>query len=240
MSDRDLRSLERRARTGDADAAAELLVGRFRGGRLSEERLRLAAHLGDPAAGSAARALLDVAPRRQNLAAWIRTIGHPHLQTWPRELAGWRDLVQPVCARAALAAAELAYPVWTAPAWREDHDDDDGDSSWLQRLLPPFRAWLADPTEAARGAIPGRGSWSGTVDCVAGELLSIALRPVAPGAILDHSRERDIARSAADVALAAQNALHAGVDRAGRKAVEARLRTAIQAATIPWVLSEEA
>jgi hypothetical protein len=48
--DTDRRRLEREAAAGDLDAAARALQTRIRSGELSEERVRLAGYLGDPAA----------------------------------------------------------------------------------------------------------------------------------------------------------------------------------------------
>lgn len=55
------RDLERRARQGDSTAQAAALVRRLRAGELDEERLRLAALVGDPAARLA---LGDAAPAK--------------------------------------------------------------------------------------------------------------------------------------------------------------------------------
>jgi hypothetical protein len=50
MSDAELRALEKRARTGDADARAKWLVARVRAGTLTRERLEAAAYAGDEGA----------------------------------------------------------------------------------------------------------------------------------------------------------------------------------------------
>lgn len=58
MTDQRLRDLERDAASGDLQTQARLLLERVRVGQLTEERLRLAAYLGD----EAARVALDADP----------------------------------------------------------------------------------------------------------------------------------------------------------------------------------
>jgi len=82
--DADLRSLERAAAGGDVDAEARLLQARLRRGDLDPTRLRLAAHLGHPAA---VKALGPEAPP-------------PPGDDWVRALEDWGE---EVCLRAALA-----------------------------------------------------------------------------------------------------------------------------------------
>jgi hypothetical protein len=71
VSDADRRLLERTAQAGDLQAEARLLLARVRDGELAEERLRLAALLGDPAAREAC-APLDLA--EPSLHAWCAAI----------------------------------------------------------------------------------------------------------------------------------------------------------------------
>jgi len=160
--DRGLRDLERRAAGGEVEAQAELLIARHRLDRLPEERLRLGAHLEDPAAVIAAREILGVAPRRKNLGTWIRRIGTPDLSTWERELP-WKELVQPVCLRIALAASEAALPVWTSAEWRENVDSDDTELDMIIGVQRDAKRWLAEPSLAALRRVEGhamRRTWS--------------------------------------------------------------------------------
>jgi len=100
VSDRDLRSLERRFReTGDPQDEARLLQGRVRIGELSAARLELAAYLGSPGARIATRGrykapAVDPEP-------WVR---------------GLRARGKEVLIRVAVAAARRALPIYER--WR--------------------------------------------------------------------------------------------------------------------------
>lgn len=232
--DRRLRELERRAATGEVEASAELLIARHRLNRLPEERLRLAAHLEDPAAAIAAREILGVAPRKKGLAAWVRRIGTPDLGTWGQELP-WISLVQPVCLRTALAAVDLALPAWSSRDWKEGSDSSDTEVALLLQVLVDVRAWLAKPSPSAAERVVEntmRTSWSGITAEVASELVSIVCPPNLSSR---RNRERETARSAAIVAEAAARTLEwAGGEK---RANETSLRDAIRALTIPWLLA---
>lgn len=78
VTDQRLRHFERDAAHGDLQAQARLLLERVRIGDLTEERLRLAAHLGDEAA---------------NLAGTGGMEATQNLRTWLRELLRWRGAV---------------------------------------------------------------------------------------------------------------------------------------------------
>ena len=112
MSDGRLRELERRAeRSGALEDALELLIARRRAG-LSEERVALAAYLGDPAARElSGRAGVALPPH----AAAGEAIG------WALPLAGWGP---EVARRCGLALARLLLPEWERhserlkPRWR--------------------------------------------------------------------------------------------------------------------------
>lgn len=231
--DRALRALERDASGGDPAARARLVLARARHGELPEERLRLAAHLGDPGAVIAARDLLGVVPREQGLGTWIRAVGRPRLEDWPRELP-WTPLVQPVCVRAAVVAVELALPVWSSVAWNEGPPDEE-DLRLLRSVLGDAQAWVAAPSAAlerrAAGRCMGR-SLSGLAGDVALELASVVCRPVRPGATSPTSQQREVSSSAAHVVEAAAKALA----WQGGKQAEAQLRAAITARTVPWLL----
>jgi hypothetical protein len=235
VSDRTERKLERRASGGDVEAAAERIRLRHRRGDLPEERLRLAAHLGDAAAVIAARDVLNVAPRKQGVGAWIRAIGKPNLKTWP-EGVPWVPLVQPVCVRIAIAAAELGLSVWATPAWSEEVDAQDADTQLLASALAQAKTWLGDPRREVADTLwndLASARLSGVPVEVAIELASVVCQPVSLSARSPHARERDVARSAAQVAEAAARAL--AWKRAKREADET-LRAGIREAVIPWLL----
>ncbi len=231
--DRGLRDLERRAASGEVEAQVELLIARHRLDRLPEARLRLGAHLEDPAALVAAREILGVAPKRMNLGTWIRRIGTPDLSTWERELP-WRELVQPVCVRVALASSEAALPVWTSAEWRENVDPNDTELKLITSVHRDVKLWLAEPTAAAAQRVLGhamRTSWSGITAEAAVELVSIVCPP---SLSTRRNPERELARSAATVAESAARTLE--WSEAPKREVEASLRDACRAAAIPYLL----
>lgn len=81
MTDQRLRDLERDAAHGDLQARARLLLERVRVGELTEDKLRLAAHLGDEAACAA----LGTGGQRLVMNAdWFRG-----LTPWSPALAVW-------------------------------------------------------------------------------------------------------------------------------------------------------
>jgi len=231
--DRGLRDLERRAASGEVEAQAELLIARHRLDRLPEERLRLGAHLEDPAAVIAAREILGVAPRRQNLGSWIRRIGTPDLSTWPKELP-WKALVQPVCVRAALAASEAALPVWTSAEWRQNVDPNDTELELIEKVHRDVKRWLAEPTAAAAERVLAHvmgTSWSGITADAATELVSVVCPP---SLSMRRVPERELARSAATVVESAARTLE--WSEVPKRAAEASLRDACRGAVIPFLL----
>lgn len=235
MSDKAIRSLERAAST-DVEVAAGALIARFRRGELDEARLRLASHLDDPAAVRAALELLEVAPRKKALGTWIRRIGRPDHERWPRELP-WTRLVRPVCARVGVAAAELALRVWSSKAWSEGVSATDADTGALKAVLEAARRWLHEPTpQGANSVWKAVGSYrlTGIPTEAAFELASVIGQPVAPGATSPHSLERSTASSAASVADLAHQALAWDLD--SPKRAEEQLRSAIRQEATRWLL----
>ncbi len=107
MTDRALRELERRASSGSRDDEAAWLAARVRAGALPRERLELAAWCGH----GPARAVLGGSTVADGL----------DLDDWLRGLSRWRRAP----ARAALAAARLAWPMRVAhgrSCWRTEAD----------------------------------------------------------------------------------------------------------------------
>jgi hypothetical protein len=231
--DRGLRGLERRAASGEVEAQAELLIARHRLDQLPEERLRLGAHLQDPAAVIAAREILGVTPRKMNLGAWVRRIGTPDLTTWERELP-WKVLVQPTCVRVALAATEAALPVWTSPEWRENVDPNDTELKLIREVHRDTKIWLAAPSSASAERVLRHAmgtSWSGVTAEAAVELVSIVCPP---SLSMRRNRERELARSAANVVESAARTLQ--WSERSKQEVEASLRDTCREAALPWLL----
>ncbi len=122
MPDSIRRDLERRARQGDSTAEAAALVRRLRAGDLDEERLRLAALVGDPAARLAlGRDAPAVPPTPAALARALRAFGAEALV---------RATV--VAARAMAATADPRF-------W---------DLSRARAAITAAEAWLACPCDA--------------------------------------------------------------------------------------------
>ncbi len=121
MDDR-VRGFERAAGHGGVEAQARLLWERVRRGELERERLRLAAHVGDPAARMALAA--DAPPLPADLRACVRG-----LEAW-----GMDALV-----RAALAAAGRVLHLVPEPA-----------VGWSRGAVEAIAAWLACPCDPHR------------------------------------------------------------------------------------------
>ncbi|MCO5172530.1 MAG: hypothetical protein M9894_40050 [Planctomycetes bacterium] len=131
MADTRLRRLERAAAQGDLDARVRLLCERLRSGELDEERVRLAAYLGDPAA----RLLLG--PKAPDLPV-IRARGGLELNQ-RRWITGLRAYGKEWLVRAAVAIARARFTAWD----RWDEADERP-----RRALAAAEAWLACPCEA--------------------------------------------------------------------------------------------
>jgi hypothetical protein len=98
-----LRRLTREVATGDAGARARLLAERLRAGDLGEDRLRLAAHLGDPAAAAAlGRELL--LPPTITITRWVRGLAEPSRG------GAWPVWAREAYVRAAAAAGRIVLP----------------------------------------------------------------------------------------------------------------------------------
>lgn len=133
MTDRQLRQLEREAASGDVEAKAKLLLGRVRIGDLTEERLRLAAHLGDEASWDALAGNVSGA---EDLEEWV----------WALHEFGAIPLV-----RGLLAAARQARPPWylkenpriaAVESWAVCPCENHADQAYTQARssAPSFRA----------------------------------------------------------------------------------------------------
>ncbi|MBX3472733.1 MAG: hypothetical protein KF878_38260 [Planctomycetes bacterium] len=131
MADTRLRRLERAASQGDLDARVRLLCERLRAGELDEERARLAAYLGDPAA----RLLLGARAPELPL---IRARGGHELNQ-RRWITGLRAYGKPWLVRAAVALAEARFTAWD----RWDEADERP-----RRALAAAEDWLRCPCEA--------------------------------------------------------------------------------------------
>ncbi|MCO5170936.1 MAG: hypothetical protein M9894_31795 [Planctomycetes bacterium] len=105
MPDDRLRDRARDAERGDPDARARLLVERVRSGALAPERLRLAAHLGDEAAGLA---LGEADDGPGDLVAWAGRLAGAGREALVRAFVAVARLFPPPHAsvEAALVAAE--------------------------------------------------------------------------------------------------------------------------------------
>jgi hypothetical protein len=164
-----LRSLERAAETGEPASGAALHAARLRAGLVSEERLRLAAYLGDPAAvllvgPPPPPGIFGLGSRVRGLAPW----GRP---TWVR--AGL------AMARCALAATRAEEPtvVRLAAEWAAcpcaDH-------------LAPLAAAYEEVTPAqtpfmAVGAMVRRESRPQSLSALS-QVIVLCRRPLEPGA----------------------------------------------------------
>lgn len=126
MSDERTRALERQAAAGDPDAALRDLRERLRRGALTREAVEMLAWCGDEV-------------------AWlVLDLDDDHIG-WPRGLAHWGPEVR---ARAAVAAAREALPVWE----RREGFDWSGPNLRSRRALEVVEVWLAD-TDQPRAPI---------------------------------------------------------------------------------------
>ena len=128
MPDLRLRELERQAAGGDERARARLLVERVRSGTLKAEHLRLAAHLGDEAAGRAQGR--ETPAVFGDLEALLR---------------GLSLFYEPPWVRAAVAASREVLAVWEA--------EHPAERAVARRLLAAAETWLACPCEEHRGRL---------------------------------------------------------------------------------------
>jgi hypothetical protein len=125
VTDARLRALAHGAAHGDVMASAGLLRERVRLGELAESRLRLAAYLGDPAAGLAT----GVAPTVDDPADWVCGLGFAH--------------GIPIVLRV-LAAALVARIDTCAHPFDRDH---------VHELANATEAWFLEPTTENNGRV---------------------------------------------------------------------------------------
>lgn len=155
MTDRALRELERRARGGTQEDEAAWLAARLRAGELPRERVELAAWCGH----AGARALTGGGDAADGLG----------LDDWLRGLTRWRRAP----ARAALAAARLAWPMRVAH----------GKSCWRTELASPVTPAAERVLEAGGTVLeaPGRRTTERLVDAL--EQLDLAMSPLQPAGV---------------------------------------------------------
>lgn len=138
MTDTHLRQLERAANQGDVEARARLLCERVRMGDLSEDRVRLAAYLGDPGAR------LHLGEQAPELPAIRARAGLELNQR--RWVTGLRAYGKEWLVRAAAAVAVSRLEAWS----RWDETDDRP-----RRALAAARAWIRCPCDAHARAADG-------------------------------------------------------------------------------------
>lgn len=131
MVDTRLRRLERAASQGDVEARARVLCERLRAGDLAEERVRLAAYLGDPGA----RLLL--AERAPELPVIRARAGLELNQR--RWITGLRAYGKEWLVLAAVALAHARFAAWT----RWDETDERP-----RRAVAAAEAWVRCPCDA--------------------------------------------------------------------------------------------
>jgi hypothetical protein len=141
VADARVRDLERAAGAGDVDARARLLVERVRAGRLTQERLELAAYCGHPAArevlgdqelvrihAAEFEARIEQGRERQRTLAMMtpglrRAIAYfgegegPDFAAWLEGLAPWNDAPCFATLRAAADASRTAHAALAARGW---------------------------------------------------------------------------------------------------------------------------
>lgn len=172
MSDERLRTLERAAASGGPDERAALLRARVRAGTLSQERLELAAYVGDADARAALVAFEDdpdvdgghptacipcrafdgrnyVILRGSEWHCLKHAHEHPDLALWVRGLSRWGS---EVLVTAAVAAARQALPVWASQSGCElcasSHSHIVcGHATRARRAVEAVEAWIACPCE---------------------------------------------------------------------------------------------
>jgi hypothetical protein len=225
MADSRLRRLERLADLGDLDARVRLLSARVRCGTLVRERVRLAAHLGDPAArrvlgiqGGASDGSNDGLTAADGLDE--RALSE--LRCWVRGLRGWAGGGLLV-ARAALAAARYALTVWAAarPTDLRAQALVDAASEWACCPCPAH----AHQVQAAQESWPVVDGVRGLRVFYAGYAARMAAETASVSASQNPARAHQAAHRAASGAVFAAKAVGPG-----------RVRLAIQAELLPWAL----
>ncbi|MCO5170393.1 MAG: hypothetical protein M9894_28995 [Planctomycetes bacterium] len=210
MTDERLRHL-RRAAADDPAARAALLCARLRAGDLPEDRLRLAAHLGDPAALE----VLGAAPPTPSLGRWVHG-----LAPWSQE-DGWPAWAAEAYARAAAAAAAAVV----TPCLARDPDQ----AQAAARALAAMDAWLACPCDAHARAVVAAGAPFQPARAGPAALFAGRVRRLAEGALARMCGvplvEGPARATATEVATTAARATSAD-------AVRERVREAL----VPWAL----
>lgn len=210
MTDERLRHL-RRAAADDPAARAALLTARLRAGDLPEDRLRLAAHLGDPAA---LEVLGAAPPASSSIGRWVHG-----LAPWSAD-DGWPAWAAEAYARAAAAAAAAVLPCL---------ERDPEQAAAAGRAVAAMDAWLACPCDAHARAVVAAGTPFEHVPAGPAALFAGRARRFAEGALARMCGvpllEGPARASATEAATSAARATSTDV-----------VRAAIRDALVPWAL----
>jgi hypothetical protein len=213
MSDEQLRELERRWReTGAVEDEARFLAERARAGRLSRDKLELAAYLGHRAALSAIE--------RTN-PPWDPSSGPSWLEEVVRGLRAWS---KEAGVRAAIAASRTAMKQWEARYGEEDP----------ARALDLAEGWLACPCERHAGEAaahasrvqPGSANGTPLSDDTAGVARAAAA-----------SRDESSNDAAVGTVRFAVRCLAGRKDERRLREARATVLEAIQRELVPWALA---
>jgi hypothetical protein len=202
VTDARRRDLERRARAGDLEAEAQLLIERRRDGEIAPHGLDLLAYAGAPAARMALGP--EAPPQPASLEAWVRG-----LEPWGR--VAW--------VRAAVAAARLLLPL---QAERDPRD------TRPREAVEAAEAWLAADTDAAIEAAYAAAAALNPAGVLLESLAALQgdPRPMERvAAMAEHSRE---AQAAEQAALAVVEEEPLALAHAVRAATAASERLALQ------------
>lgn len=209
--DERLRTLERRAQTGDPEAEAALLRYRQQIRDLPRKRLRLAAYLGHPPAQLIYEEYLR--SPNQRFDKWIRGILH-----YGGDAAG---------RRVALAAARTMVPVWGETFPEEEHV--------ASYALGAAEEWIACPCPQHERAMRNSGI---RLNQRAEHLTGGARMLADPRQRSLTQRAGRVARALCGVTFRpGRTSQMAAVEEAARIVGEERVRRAIQRELVPWALS---
>lgn len=219
--DAHLRSLERAAALGDPDARAQYLCERRRTGKLTTDRLRLAAYAGDPAA----RAALGPHAPREAL----------DLGTWGQGIAacGREAAVRALLALADLASLELERTPSSTSPWESLRGIAEEGRAALAR-------WVREPHDGTRRVVIrlGEDLADARQGLQAPHLPRERLVAAARAAV--HYAGHVVGSNAIEqlVDIAANGMTAAGRSLIEADVPEARVRETVRDAITPWALGE--